>query len=684
MTPSADPAGTMSKRELASLVSSATCRVFGHEQAGNDAHRYVLGQVIKAFDDPRATVLCEPSLTSNSMTPPDVVLVDSEAGVHVIEVKGIGIEQVLDVPLAGIVEIMYPTGPAKKAVIDQVRKAMFAIKNALQMQGIFDLKVNFDYWVMFPRIRRSEWKWSWAPPEVLFMEDCEFLKKLMTDKGRRWLKRQEADFWTDHELSQVRKAFGCNAAIMPAREPRPSPKSGSLGEMFDEAATAYRAPSAEQQALIEEVWEEGPRQIRGVAGSGKTIVLAANLARRIERIQPAIPGLTPGHARKPKIGVLCFNRKLVPFLKTKLNEAYKQRTGHTVDVAPVELMIAHMNGLYHAYSDSFRAGWKYMTIDSANEEATNSQGRVDEELAAEIRAAHFLSEWRRCVQNWPEHAETCKFDAIYVDEGQDLHPHEFTLLGEMCHKASGGEPNLVWFYDDAQNLYARPRPTWKECGLNVVGRTTVMGECHRNTRLVVESAFNVLYGTYAPEGSKKPSKGFGDIPGLEEKDLIEQEAGGRWRVKFARREGTKKPEVTVSSSWEKEVEQLLARVRWLTQDQEVRPEDILILTKHRATVDVIAKELQAAALNGVRVNDATSNKDEGLSPRGTLEVSTAHSAKGYDAYVVLIAAANLFEDSIEDRAAFYVACTRAREWLELFAHSNVRLVAEMKKAVAGL
>ena len=74
---------------LAKVVERARCRVFGHEDAGNDAQREVLAALIRGFDHPDATVLCEPSLARKTTRPPDAVLVDPVAGVHVVEVKGV-------------------------------------------------------------------------------------------------------------------------------------------------------------------------------------------------------------------------------------------------------------------------------------------------------------------------------------------------------------------------------------------------------------------------------------------------------------------------------------------------------------------------------------------------------------------------------------------------------------------
>jgi hypothetical protein len=666
------------------ILDKASCRVHGARQAGNDAHRFVLGEVVQAFDNPRAVVLCEPGLTSHTMNPPDVVLVDSEAGVHVIEVKGVGLDKIRDVHAGGEVEIEYPTGPARKAVIAQARKAMFAIKGALQMQDIHDLAINFSYWVVFPRIKRSEWRWTFKPPELLFNEDCESFAKLFGDKGRQWLNKQGLDFWSDQELSQVLTAFGDNAVIMPGegrRPPRPAVTTGTLGEAFDSAATAYRSLSGEQQTLAEEVWEEGPRLVRGVAGSGKTVVLAANLARRLERIEPSIPGLVVGNNSRPRIGALCFNRTLVPFLLDKIEAAFRQRTGRALGNAST-LRVSHLNALYWDYSRLTPPPWSYLSIEKTKELV----GDEDDRQVTATRAAHFLGEWRAFAAAQPRLADAVRFDTLYVDEGQDLHPDEITLLGELCKRGPTGEPNLIIFYDDAQNLYARPRPTWKDCGLNVAGsRAKLMLECHRNPRAIVESAFNVLYGAFAPSGSKKPTKEFGDIPTLEAKGLIEHK-NGLWHVRFAKRSSANKPKVTVSESWESEKQGIVARIRWMLREEQVRPQDILVLAQKVGRVGELVRALEGAGLTGVKVHNATAqeNKDSLLNAPGGMALSTVHSAKGYDAYVVLIAAANDFHDAVEDRATFYVGCTRALEWLEIFAHEKAGLVVEMEKAVAAL
>jgi hypothetical protein len=52
----------MQPEALAKLADASRCRVFGHEDAANGPQRAALAALIRGFDHPDATLLCEPSL----------------------------------------------------------------------------------------------------------------------------------------------------------------------------------------------------------------------------------------------------------------------------------------------------------------------------------------------------------------------------------------------------------------------------------------------------------------------------------------------------------------------------------------------------------------------------------------------------------------------------------------------
>ena len=157
--------------------------------------------------------------------------------------------------------------------------------------------------------------------------------------------------------------------------------------------------------------------------------------------------------------------------------------------------------------------------------------------------------------------------------------------------------------------------------------------------------------TFANETATVPTKGFGDIATLQEKGFLEQE-DGVWKVRFARRDGMS-PKVTVAQGRQRQTNAIIDRLRWLIEDQQVRPEDIHLLVYYRNQVERLLGAIAAARIPSVQgIHVSTGNKDVLLHQRNCLSISTVASAEGYDAYCVLIADGNEFPADTRGRASF--------------------------------
>jgi len=660
----------MDAATLDRLVGKAKCRVFGWEDAANEPQRNVLAVLIEGFDRPDATILCEPSLARKTTRPPDALLIDPIAGVHLIEVKGFALDQIEAIEPGGLLKVRYYGGSDTKSPVAQVRKAMFDIKNAAEEASPSDLTLHFKYWVVFTSISRESWFGSWgsdayAPPEFLFSDDLSLLADKIRADGQRNLANKGLSQWPADQFACVWRAFGDSSVLYHLPEERESRRVpvATLGELFDEAAEAYKTLSDEQQRLSSQNWTGGPRLIRGVAGSGKTIVLANNLARWLQRSHRSEELLFVELMSKPKLLAVCYNRTLASFIQEKISTSYEQRTGKSLPGDAVE--VTYYNGLLYRLAK--KGLWRYQRIDGMGEEA---------------RVKLYLQELEHVRENQPDLLDAISYDAIFVDEGQDFLEDDFRLLKGLCRTSKeGGEPNLYIFYDDAQNYLGRRRPNWKSLGLNLVGaRSQVMTRCFRNTRAIIEISFNVLFGRFAESPVNLPTKEFGDITTLEEKRLIEDK-GDRYEVRYAVRDG-QLPHLTVAQNSMEERRALIERLRWLIEEQRVRPEDILVLAHSWKRVFESARSITEAkiqSLEGVHV--AKDNQDRRLRQRGYLSLSTVASAKGYDAYCTLLVASNDFTADLKGRASFYVGCTRAIEYLEVFAHERKGLVLEFERAL---
>lgn len=646
------------------------CRVIAPEEAGNAGHSHVLGVLARAFDEPGVTLLCEPSIVGARTGPPDIAVVDPASGVHVVEVKAARLRQITSIQAGGAIEIEYESGRTRKDPFEQAAKAMFAVKNAATRHFRGEMNICFESWVAFPAIRRAEWEEKFGPavpqkPEALFRDDLEapHLAKRMRDMGR-WRVRQ---FGNEHcppkQIESVMAAFGDSAVLAPPQRPHYTAPPGSKGARLNEAVAEYRALTEQQQRLVSSEWKDGPRLVRGVAGSGKTVVLATQVARTAHSLQrEALNNLFEPGGPVPPVLVVCFNRTLVPFMRDRIEKAYLQRTGEALPELAVSVM--HINGLM--YYLSTRKLCSYI--------------RFNDMRDAGERARRYLEDMDKLSGAFRQRLDEGLFHAAFVDEGQDCHENEYRILMRLVKRGPEGQPRLFVFYDDAQNLYARARPTWSELGLDIRGRSVVMDESFRNTRQILEPAFNVLLGSHADDPTQVKTRGFADTATLKEKGLIE------WRqqhihVKFANREGDAvEVERHESSSAEAAAVAELCE-RWMLSDG-MLPQDIMVLAKSKDRARVLARTIGSRIGDEkVRLVISEDQKDQLVVREGAIAVSTTASAKGYDAPAVILAGAEEFEDEVSGRASMYVGCTRAREWLVFSSAGESPLVTEMARAV---
>ena len=348
--------------------------------------------------------------------------------------------------------------------------------------------------------------------------------------------------------------------------------------------------------------------------------------------------------KPPRIGVVCFNRSLVPFLLARTRDAF----GDEFENVKGCLTVSHFERLIRGLPIP------YLSFDQAS--------------AAE-RATYYRSQLEDLDHRDPQGHDAVVFDAVFVDEGQDFVPEEHQLLLDLVRSdPNTSEKSLVIFYDNAQNVYARPQPIWSNVGIDVArgDRTRVMKQCFRNTRQILEVAFNVLYGSQAR--SVVRTRTFLDVDTLRANGLI-TETAGYVKVHFAEREGAA-PIIKSFSSQPEKLEWMADEIRRLVVNEYVRTSDILVLFRldhgFEAFPDLVTDKLGAENIKGfLRVYRQSHDKDSYLFRENHLTLSTIASAKGYDAPVVFLADMDRFEGTPQDRALFYVGATRAKHFLYL-------------------
>ncbi|MGN6368663.1 MAG: ATP-binding domain-containing protein [Phycisphaerae bacterium] len=617
-------------------------------------HARLLLTALQAFDSPHATFYIEGLAPSGNIPRPDLILLHPDVGVLVIENKGISLEQIESIENTSI-RLIRDGRLKDEDPFKQAENVMFALKDLAAKR--FDLReALFLRTAAFPRIRRSELEGRFHcqfPSMTLFSDAChdpdEFRLQVLAYSDYEFKSRGKSarlthlahDILTDVILSG-------KSIFTPARRNLVHHADPSLlGAQIQELELATREATQEQKELGRSDLRGGHRLFRGVAGSGKSVMLALNAAHLLllhRREQPSL--FTPAPAQR--ILVTCFNRALVPYLRGKIEERFARISWDAPTDA--ELVVTHFEGLIKHIESQAESLRTHYTFEQRDHRATLIAERLD---ALPPAARNPLL-----------------FDAVYIDEAQDLLPAEFQLLRRLARTDDKNAQSLFVFYDNAQNIYGVPQPTWSDLGISITGRRTVfLDKCLRNTRQTLAFAFNVLVGSYAPEGLRVRTRQFADVPSLRQRGLVE-EIGDAFEIRFAPRHGPP-PRVSILPTRSDEIRAAVAEIHRLLRDEHVLPSDILILYNAHHAYKSLPDQLAAILPKGFALHQVDSahnaNKNKPLLDDSLLTLSTIASAKGYDAPVVFLLGVDALSTSDQDRARFYVAATRAKLQLYVYA-----------------
>lgn len=226
----------------------------------------------------------------------------------------------------------------------------------------------------------------------------------------------------------------------------------------------------EQEKLARNLGE-GHRIIHGVAGSGKTLILAYR-AMYLDKLGLAKPVL-----------VLCFNKTLAAKLKQLLAE---RGAGDRVHVRHFHGWCKDMCNLYQ--------------LDLPGDE---QQPIYERQVLAVIAG---------CEKG---RVPPAQYAAVLIDEGHDFQPEWFKLLVQMIDPETN---SLLLLYDDAQNIYGGSKRqvfTWSSVGINAQGRSTILKVNYRNTVEALDFSYRFVSAYLDQSG------------GTEEIPLVHPEFGGR-------------------------------------------------------------------------------------------------------------------------------------------------------------
>lgn len=229
------------------------------------------------------------------------------------------------------------------------------------------------------------------------------------------------------------------AAIHPDVVIPSAPQQQVLFSAGADDADVVRVMDRKQEAMAKSLGS-GHRVIRGVAGSGKTLVLVAR-ARLLARLLPTQPIL-----------VTCYTKSLASQLSAQLDEH------DNVEVIHLDRLMARVIK---------SAGMKHPGYDGGT-----------------APVARTALEAIQCVKK-------PRYRAVLVDEAQDFDTEALMFCTLILEPDEPDRQDLIIVADSAQNIF-RKNFRWKDAGIQAQGRTQILRINYRNTVEILRFAHAFL------------------------------------------------------------------------------------------------------------------------------------------------------------------------------------------------
>jgi superfamily I DNA and RNA helicase len=432
---------------------------------------------------------------------------------------------------------------------------------------------------------------------------------------------------------------------------------------------------------------DGPQRIRGLAGSGKTVVLALKAAYL--------------HAQQPEWRiVLTFqSRALYQQLEDLVTRFSFEHSNDRPDFDRLQIL--------HAWGSSAREG-VYNTI-ARHIGATPRDFNYAKSMWGMDDA--FKGACAELLALTGDTEIDPIFDAILIDEAQDLPPEFFRLI----YRFTKDPKRVVWAYDELQKLSEAAMPSTDELfgttptGDSLVTLSNTAGEargdivlpvCYRNSPWSLATAHAIGFGIYRREGLVQhfddpelwEEIGYHVLTGsLTSGSAVELERAATSYPQYFPK--LLRPDDAVSlHAFQDEVEQ----DTWVAQQiaanltaDELEADDILVVlpdaytSKRRAT-----RFARVLALHGIdsHLAGVSSSVDE-LFVRDSVAMAHIYRAKGNEApmvYVVDSQYAINEPNQITRRNTLFTAITRSRAWVRICGWGDrMPTIAEEVERVKG-
>lgn len=434
----------------------------------------------------------------------------------------------------------------------------------------------------------------------------------------------------------------------------------------------------------------GPQRIRGLAGSGKTIVLAWKAAHI--------------HLTNPDAKILFtfYTKSLYETVRRQITRFYR----HFKDADP------NWDNLHvlHAWGGRREAGVYYNAAieNGVVPKAWNEVQRMANPFKMICKALNDTVQAR------------AKYDVVLVDEAQDMPESFFELLFHLT-KGHRDEKSIIWAYDELQSIFeprmrtpvelfghdadGQPRidlgRSAQRLGLgDYFSNDLVLYKCYRNPLDVLVTSHSMGLGIYGPN----------IVQMLQNKDHWEDVGYEVLEGDFVTGSCTvierpKKNSPLAISNYQKKAEviqlfradSLVHETKWIVDQiveaiaDGVKAEEILVVClDDRNAKNYFVQIGGELAIKGISSHDLLANPiaSTSFAINGRVTLSSVHKAKGNEAALVFAAGIDAIaheRSSRRGRNKLFTAFTRTKCWLRIsgFGSYGAPLFDEIEVAVSN-
>jgi superfamily I DNA/RNA helicase len=508
-------------------------------------------------------------------------------------------------------------------IVNQLQRDSQLIQHTGRYQG--KLAFPYSYGAVFPNIKRGALEKACflepmleeiLPSSLVICQD-EMLPSVdpMEFQERLWnlAAYQFGDLLTPSQIDRIRWHFF------------PEIRINNLVETdLDEDVTIpdiINVMDLQQEQLARSLGD-GHRVIHGVAGSGKTMILAYRCIHLAQTID------------KP-ILVLCYNVSLAAMLRQKL---YSEGIGHKVTIRNI-----------HKWCSDLL--WQH---------------RIAKPSCNEFKQDAYYDEIvRRALEGVKSGLiPSGQFGAVMIDEGHDFKPEWYQLVIQMVDPSTD---SLLVLYDDAQSIYEKQQRqnfSFKSVGVKAQGRTKILKINYRNTEEILGVAYEFAKDLLTSSEVKDD-----DNP-----VLVSPETAGRHGPT---------PQLIKLPSFRQEVDYLARHVKAL-HDQGTAWNDIGIIYRASFMAREISSYFQRQDIPVEWINRDRDSRN--YKPNhDSIKLVTMHSSKGLEFPVICLPGLGFMpygqSDPVDEAKLLYVAITRAMEQLYLTCDRHSAFVSRLERAL---